>query len=413
MLVKIALGSIIRNLRRTLFCLATITFSMVVIVFIGSFLEGISRDWATSSINTYLGAMQIEHKDYEKEHKFKPLETTLTNGQELIERVEAYPKVTSAFGVLQISGIISNGTKSDTFFGRGIDIAGKYETLIDAELTISDGREIEPNKNEVVLGPLLAQNLEIEKIGDPVMLLVQTLKGGLNLVELEVVGLLDTEEAALSDYVSAHYVEVNLETAQKLMRMTDRISQIVVGYEDFDTILGNDELLEQELSQHSETPLVVKNYKELIPGYEVINFFDTISTVIGGFLFIIAGVGIANVMFMSVIERRKEIGTMKAIGMEQSQIRQIFLMEGTLIGAIGAVLGLIISIPLVFLIAETGGMSLPPPPGASDDITIYPYLNIESVIYGLILVLGISLVASYMPASISAKLDVVETLREE
>ncbi len=409
MFFQIAFKNILRNKRRTLLAEVSIIFGIIVIVFTGALTNGLSWGWATSSIEEKVGAMQVEHQDYEKEHMFKPLETTLINSSRLIEQITAYPGVTAAFGTLELDGMISNGSKATTFFGKGIQVSAMKETLPKMERTINKGQPLGNNPNEILLGPKLAADLELE-LGDSVMLLVQTMKGGLNMAEMIFVG---TQRGTDSDYESAHYVEMHLASAQKLMRMPDRVSQIVVGFEDFETIRENAVLLQEKLNSNSPTPLRVKDYTETIPGWEFNAFMSLIGIVVGIVLFIVVGSGIANTMFMSVMERRKEIGTIKAIGAEQIHIKKLFIMEGFIISLVGAIAGFILAVIIVLVVDKTGGVSFPPPPGSSVPITVPVKLDRDISIFAIILSLVVGVLASYLPAKISAKLDPVITLREE
>ncbi|MCP4757793.1 MAG: ABC transporter permease [Proteobacteria bacterium] len=410
MFLKIAAGNLWRNKRRTAIIEVSIVFGLVVIVFTGSLINGLILNWAIGAVESLTGSMQVEHKDYEKQSKFKPLETTLSGGQELTRGIEAFPGVTSAFGKLNITGVISNGSKSTTFFGRGVEIRNMKTVLPRINERIGKGRFPGANQKEVLLGHKLAEDLNL-KIGDPVMLLVRTLKGGLNMVEMIFVG---TESfAGQGDYASAHSVEMSLKAAQSLMRMPDRISQVVVAYDDFYKAPESAEALQEILNRNTDVPLTVKDYTQLIPGYDINRFFKLIGVVVGLVLFIIVGAGIANSMFMSVMERRKEIGTMKALGAEQSTIRRLFILEGILIAAVGSVLGLVLSITVVTVVKELGGVSFPPPPGSSEPITIRPMLDYGSCVYAIVLSLVTAVVASYLPATVSSKLNPVETLREE
>lgn len=411
MFLRIAVSNLWRNKRRTVITELSIIFGIIVIVFTGSLTKGLSRGWAISAIESFTGSMQVEHKDYEKQRKFKPLETTLPGGKELLGKIEAFPQVSAAFGQLNITGFISNGSKSTTFFGRGVEVQIMKKALPRMHTRIKDGRPLGDNPNEVVLGYRLAEDLDL-KLGDSVMLLVRTQKGGLNMVEMILVG---TEAyAGQNDYVASHSVEMSLQASQRLMRMPDRISQAVVAFEDFFKVPENTVKLQDTLNRTSKTPLIVKDYTKLIPGYEVNEFFNLIGVVVGFVLFIIVGSGIANSMFMAVMERRKEIGTMKAIGAEQSTIRGLFLLEGAVIAVLGALLGLVLSIIVVVTAQKLGGVPIPPAPGSSTGpVLIKPILNYGSCIYALVLALVVAIIASYLPASISSRLDPVETLREE
>ncbi len=409
MFLELAFKNILRNKRRTIMIELSIIFGIVVIVFTGSLTNGMSRGWAQSAINSQVGSMQVEHYDYEKEHMFKPLETTLTNSSELIDNIRNFTGVTEAFGLLRISGMISNGSKSTTFFGRGIDVEPLKKTLPDLKRSIKKGRGLSDNKNEILLGPKLSDDLGL-KIGDPVMLLVQTLSGGLNMAEMVFVG---TNGGQDSDYESAHFVEMHLETTRKLLRMNDRVSQIVVGYDDYDSVKEAAKLLQLKLNQNSSVKLRVKDYTQLIEGYDINKFFRLISIVVGVVLFLVVGAGISNSMYMSVMERRKEIGTMKAIGSEESHIKKLFILEGTILSIAGSVAGILLSVVIVIGVQKAGGISFPPPPGSSVPVAIETILDNGIVVFSIVQAIIVGVLASYMPAAVSAGLDPVTTLREE
>lgn len=410
MFFRIAFSNLWRNKRRTVITELSIVFGMVVIIFTGSLTNGLSRMWAIGMIESSVGAMQIEHIDYEKKRKFKPLETTLSDSNALIEAVERFPGVTNATGQLQITGLISNGSKSTRFVGMGIEVERRQAALPRMTEMIHDGRLIEPGKNEIMLGKSVAKNLGLD-LGQSIMVLVRTINGGLNMVEFIYVASL--WRADMPDVVSAHYAEMELSSAQKLLQMPDRVSQIVVAYDDFYAVPESAPLLEKKLNADGAWPVVVKDYSKLILGFEITKFFNLIGVIVGLVLFIIVGAGIANSMFMSVLERRKEIGTMKAIGAEQWTIKRLFITEGLTIAVLGVLLGLISGSLLVWEIGEIGGMPLPPSPGTSAGLVVTPILNYSSCGFGIGVALITALIASYIPALVSSKLDPVETLREE
>lgn len=409
MFFEIAFKNILRNKRRTLLVEASIIFGIIVIIFTGALTYGMTWYWANSSIDRQVGAMQVEHKDYETDHTFNPLETTLTDSARLIGEIKAFPKVREAFGTLEIDGMISNGSKATTFFGKGLEVEPMKIALPEIDANIEQGRGLSDEANEILLGPKLAKDLEL-KLGDSVLVLVQTMKGGMNMAEMIFVG---TQRAGDTDYESAHYVEMHLQTAQNLMRMPDRVSQIIVGYEEFDGIIPAADLLQDRLNSISAIPLVVKDYTETIPYFEYNRFFKMIGIVVGIVLFIVVGAGIANTMFMSVMERRREIGTIKAIGAEEKHIRTLFLLEGFFLALVGSICGFILAVVLVLVVRQLGGVPFPPPPGSSIPIKIPTVLDPGISVFAVVLAFFVSLVASYLPARISARLDPVATLREE
>lgn len=121
-----------------------------------------------------------------------------------------------------------------------------------------------------------------------------------------------------------------------------------------------------------------------------------ISAVAGISLFI-AGVGVMNMMYISVSERTKEIGIRRALGATQNSIRMQFLLEGVTLTLFGGIVGYIVGISLAYII------------GSMIDIPIS--IEFSTVFLAISVSTGIGLIFSVMPASAAAKKDLIETLR--
>jgi len=407
MLFELALKNLLRNFRRTLLVEISIVFGVIVIVFTGNFLQGMQRAWAQFEIGSNTGAFEAEHKDYKELRKSEPLKVTMDHGAELVERTSKIHGVSAAFGKLNFSGMVSSGVKSTFFGGVAVDVVRQKQTLPRQEDLIMQGKPISGAPGEVVLGADLANMLGI-KIGDPVSIVVQTYYGTLNLYYGTLVGTKNGRH-----FPSSTYLEMNLGEAQNLLRVNDRLSQIVFATQDFDTIPDVMRRVETSLA-NEKTPFVVRGYAELIPVYpRAIAAFSIISLVVGIVLFVLVGGGIGNVMAMAVMERKREIGTIRALGMEQRQVRNLFLLEGAIAGAVGAVIGMLIVTALTVFVASQGGLNLPPVGGTSKGISILPELNTTINVFGLLMPTVVGVVAAWLPASWSARLSPVEALMEK
>lgn len=406
MLLQLAYKNIWRNRRRTLLTQISILFGVLVIIGSGNFINGMQRDWAKFEINANTGAFQIEHRDYQDLGKSEALKVTLENGAELVGRIEKMPGVRAAFGKLNFTGMVSSGRKSTFFDGQAVDVARQRQTLTRQEDLIVAGKPLDAGPGGIILGADLADTLDI-KIGDPVTVVVRTFHGGLNLTYGTLVATKNGRH-----FPSSTYLEMRLDGAQKLLRVHDRVSQVVVGAENFDAIPALMRQVDTAL-RNEKTGYAVRGYAELIPIYaQAIASFKVITTVVGFVLFILGGGGIGNVMAMAVMERKREIGTLRALGMEKSQVRRLFLEEGFLIGGTGALAGLILTSVLTWVIATHGGIHLPPPPGTSQDLTIIPQMDPLMSAFGFIMPVLVGILAAWWPAARSANLSPVEALTE-
>jgi putative ABC transport system permease protein len=140
--------------------------------------------------------------------------------------------------------------------------------------------------------------------------------------------------------------------------------------------------------------------------------FSTISLFLGGIAAIsllVAGIGIMNIMIVSLIERTREIGILKALGMKSRTVLYIFLTESVIIGLIGAVIGIIsgwVLANVVALVLGRGGI-------IGSALTITPILTPEVLLGALGFGVGVSVIFALYPAWRASKLKPVEALRYE
>lgn len=406
MFFKLAYRNLWRNMRRTMLAELSITFGVVVIICTGNFLNGMQRNWAMLEINANTGAFQVEHGDYKEKGKAEPLKTTLENSSALIDKISGTPGVSGAFGKLKFTGMVSSGLKSTYFEGVAVDVTRLKNTLTRQEDMIAGGKPLDETPGGVVLGADLADSLGI-KIGDPVTIVVQTFHGGLNLTYGALAGVKNGRH-----FPSSTYLEMRLDEAQKLLRAPGRVSQIVVGTNDFDNIPDVMSRVTAGLAD-GNIPFIARAYPELIQMYATAKAsFNFISRTVGLVLFVLVGGGVANVMAMAVMERKSEIGAMRAMGMEKWQVRRLFLAEGLIIGGAGAIAGFVVATAWTFIMAAHGGLPLPPPPGTSQNLAIIPVVDPLISAYGVVMPLIVALIASWWPAAQSAQISPVQAVTE-
>ena len=159
-------------------------------------------------------------------------------------------------------------------------------------------------------------------------------------------------------------------------------------------------------------PLAVLDFEVLNPFYvQTIQLFDTIF----GFIFVLIGsivlFTVSNTMNTAVVERTVEIGTLRAVGLRQSGIRQLFIAEGFLLGATGAVAGALIALLTALIVNNLNLTWLPP--GSSAPLPLILRIWDETPMLvgtttGLVIIAALS---AWWPAYRAAKLKVVDALR--
>ncbi len=138
---------------------------------------------------------------------------------------------------------------------------------------------------------------------------------------------------------------------------------------------------------------------------------DSVLGLLGGISLLVASFGIANTMIMSILERTREIGIMKAIGAEDREIRLIFFVEAAVIGVVGGIVGVLVAWGVAELANRLAYRFVLKPQGASfiDFFSMPIYLSLGAILFALI----ISILAALYPASRAARIDPVRALRHD
>ncbi len=138
---------------------------------------------------------------------------------------------------------------------------------------------------------------------------------------------------------------------------------------------------------------------------------DSVLGLLGGISLLVASFGIANTMIMSILERTREIGIMKAIGAEDREIKLIFFVEAAVIGVSGGVLGTLAAWGVDGLANRLAYRFILKPQGASfvDFFSLPPWLSAGAILFALV----VSILAALYPAARAARIDPVKALRHD
>jgi putative ABC transport system permease protein len=144
---------------------------------------------------------------------------------------------------------------------------------------------------------------------------------------------------------------------------------------------------------------------------QILNAVTMLITIIALVSLIVGGVGIANIMYATVTERTREIGTMMAIGAKRRYIMQLFLYQSMIVGLLGGILGCILGASGSVLIVSYLGSYIEQMAAGAYTSKIFVIYAWEWFIISLIFGIVIGILAGILPARKAAKMDPVEALR--
>jgi putative ABC transport system permease protein len=232
---------------------------------------------------------------------------------------------------------------------------------------------------------------------------------------VKTVGILDEIGGSTLGGPSDYSVYVPLDTAENFFG-TNETSTIIVQLQksDQDSITQTSKSIENAFNNKV---LVVSSASIFNTINSVMIQVQTLMTGVIGISLLVAGVGIMNIMIISLMERTKEIGIMKAIGMKDGTVLAVFISESIIMGLVGTVSGIGLGYLLAYGLNKfnlMGGMINSATSGTiMGGIPMYPILTLTNLLSALGFGLGVSIFFGFYPAWRASKLQPVEALRYE
>jgi len=462
MMFKVAFRSIFRNSRRSVATMATIAIGATAMLVFGAYTIYVTYGLQTSAVER-LGHLTISRAGYFDFGTGDPAAWGIAHYDAVAKLIETDPVlgplVTVVTPVQAVAGIAGNfeGGQSRTFMGTGFVPSDRDRMVRWNEYGIGSNAKpsgLADNKpGEGIIGLGLARTLGLCKqlhlsdcpqmpeaaapdaakrdaAGLPkqdfsgladvgraqpadakphIDLLAATAMGAPNVVSLTVAHAQPQGVRELDDI----YVGMNLKLAQRLVygRGEPEATGIVVQLARTGDITKARARLLALFGEH-HLDLEVHDFTEIDPTYlQILNLFHSIFFFIAIIIGIVVIFTVSNAMGMSVMERTDEIGTSRALGVRRSGIRRQFLMEGSIMGILGATLGVAFAVIVSYLVNRMGITYLPP--GQAQAVPLRLYMigawGFVAAVWGVLVV--VSTLAALFPANRAAKLQIVDALR--
>ena len=284
-----------------------------------------------------------------------PLQFGIDHYADLSEKLLIDPTVRQVLPRVAFSGLISNGEKSTVMLANGVEpdsefaVKGPFLNMVAGDV-LASGTKL----SEVMLGIGLAKSLKA-KPGSSLTLLASTTDGALNALDVTVKGVFST---GVPD-IDKRIVYTDIATAQKLLN-TMRVSTLGV----FLNRMEATDAAQRRVA--AENPkLTVQTWLDQAFFYQSVRgLYNRIFGALGLIIGVIVVFVVTNAMAMAIIERTREIGTLRALGTLPSQLLLTLALEGMVLGGVGALLGALTALG-VSLLLYVVPVQMPPPPGSS------------------------------------------------
>ena len=402
---KLAVRNVFRNRRRTLITLAAMGFGAAAIIVFGGFVHSIYFGVRESTIRSQVGHIQIYRKGYSEKGNLAPYDYLIADYPALREALQRLPHVRTVTARLGFSGLISTGDTTTAFVGAGVVPEG--EMNLSALAVIVDGNELASrDPRGVTLGVGLARAFGV-KPGDDLTLLTTTKAGAINALAVKVRGVWESGEKAYDD----RFLRVGLPEAQRVLDLeSGEVQSIVLLLDATDNTAAVRARIEQLIRERG-LDLEIRTWDDLALRYhQVRELFGRIFAVLTLIVSVMVVFGITNTMTMAIFERTREIGTVMALGTRRRGVVAMFVLEGFVLGVLGALAGLALGVVLAKAISAIG-IQLPPPPGSTRGFTVQIFVVPAVLAQAAQLSIVAATLASLYPAWRAARVNVVEALR--
>jgi putative ABC transport system permease protein len=387
---------------RTLVSLAAIATGVSAIILSGGFVQDIYVRLREAIIHSQSGHIQVAKTGFFSEGSRSPGKHLIADLKQEKERIASLPGVADVMGRINFSGLINNGRTDLPIEGEGIE--ADEEATLGTHMRVTEGHQLaSQDRFGILVGYGLAHALRL-KPGDRTTLLLSTADGALNTLDFDVVGVF---QSFSQDY-DARAVKITLAAAQELLN-TQGANVLVVSLQN----TGDTEKVAATLRERSVwRDMEVRTWEELNQFYRAtVDLYDRQFGVLQLIILLMVILGVINAINMSVFERVGEFGTMRAVGNRGQQVFLLVVVEGGLLGLIGAGIGVVLGIGLAMAISAVG-IPMPPPPNSNLGYTAYIRIVPSVVASALVIGFVAATLASVLPALRVSRIPIAEALRQ-
>ncbi len=398
-IVKLAWNNAFLRLRRTLLVIIMIAVSMSMMLSLQGIYDGMVINMVDKTIRSDSGDLSIYNPGYRLD---RVLKNSIKGADRIKAELEARRDVDAVVTRFSVEGLSSTAHKSSfsSIIGIDLDDEERFGQFSDF---LKEG-EISFAKRGAIIGSELAKTLKIH-IGSKVIFTTQDSSGDINAIAVRIRGIVQTTNIILDG--SALYID-NRRLHDFLGVGEDEATQIAIRTES--------KSLQQEL-QKAYGSLNVQNLMELNPMLKMMEDMMVIfNSITFGIVMMVVFIGILGVMYVSILDRIREFGIMRGIGMPFRLIRLQILLEAIFVGLLGYLAGAVLGVAALLYLQYFGLDMSAWADGLESfgyEPVIYAHMEISYFTNTFLAIIAASLLSVLLPLRKIKKLNPIEVIKAE
>ena len=403
--VRLAFRNVFRNRVRTAVGLLAIAAGCAALIVNGGVIYNIFTELREDAIHGRHGHLQIARAGFDENHLREPSHYMIPKeeSERILKLLRETPEVDRVGRQRQFSGMIASGDRYVAFVGIGID--PEKDGSFSKRVTLKRG---EPLSSDDPYGMICGLGLAERFAGEPgtvVTLLTNTETGALNAVDVRLRGIFEGGMKAYDDWT----LKLPIAVVEELL-LDDRTEKIVVILHRTESVPAVKQHLEA-LFKSEGLDLEVNSWRDLALFHnQTVSLFNRELDVIKLIIATIVILGIANTIGMSIMERRAELATLRALGLRRGAIGRLLVLEAAVTGLLGALLGVVLGAVIARVVTAIG-IPFPSPPGSTrpflGGVDFVPAIALSSFLLSVLSTLA----ASLIPVLRATRKPIAETLR--
>jgi len=408
--MKAAIRHMMRNRRRTTLTLLAVLIPIYFLIVMFGFINSMVQDMFESSTRFDTGHMQIRAEETRATGSALPLMNDPADALAALDSIEGIEWSTVR---LDLPAMASVGDRTRTVFVRGV-VPEEIDPISNMADRIVEGEFLTSTSPGVLVGEELAELLDLG-LGDDMVLLGAHPEAGLGAIRAPIVGIFSAPEAT----IGRTFVYASLDTARQLARNDTAATAIVIRV---DGVVGPQDAALMERKAEALRAVLppgfeVQDWLELLPVMD--GYMQILTPMLLIMAIVFFGLGalvVVNTLYLSVMERTREIGLIIALGASRLRVMGMVLAEAGIITVAGAFYGALVGVGIILIVEAFGGIPLWGQMAAyMREIGIQPVLHMSITAPQVLLSTGamaiVAMLAAWMPAWRASKLEPMEAMR--